>query len=196
MALGLQMYWDDNAGKSFRYLQVKPDPTGQTYWFGWIANGQDGKRAFDLSTGSLYPYFNGTDVRLCPSPIWMSPQFKPKGTNVIFSYACNGYIFGGPGGHLASQQSIQSPANTATFSDAAQSDPFNPGFFQEWYYFDLETRYGQPGNYPNSHFRHEHQADVSFADGHIQNEKMVAGSLDARIPNINIGQLRPEVIQP
>ena len=65
IGLGAQMYWSDNTGHSFNYSTGKTN-SGQTYWFGWIANGTDGSRNFDLSVGVLFPYFNGADVRLCP----------------------------------------------------------------------------------------------------------------------------------
>ena len=67
---------------------------GMRWWFGWLANGTDGQRAFDLSSGFLYAYLNGSAVRLCPLlDRAANPQFHPKGTNTIFSYACNPYLF-------------------------------------------------------------------------------------------------------
>ena len=189
IGLGAQMYWSDNTGHSFNYSTGKTN-SGQTYWFGWIANGTDGSRNFDLSVGVLFPYFNGADVRLCPSPAWNSPQFKLKGTNVIFSYGCNGFIYGGPGHAVTDEENISHPASTALFADAAQVDPFsgsNP-MFQEWYYVDNNTPQ------PNGHFRHSQMANVTFADGHVDLEKPVAGSFDSRLPNQLIGQLRPEIL--
>jgi prepilin-type N-terminal cleavage/methylation domain-containing protein/prepilin-type processing-associated H-X9-DG protein len=194
LGLGTQMYWDDNAGNSFHYVQPGIVNNGQVYWFGWIENGTDGQRAFDLSAGVLFPYFKGTAVRLCPSAAWISPQFKIKGTNMIFSYGCNSYIFHGPGGSLAPEKKLAHPAGTALFADTAQTDPFAPVCFQEWYYFDLETNYASPNNYPNGHFRHAQKANVTFADGHVALEKPVAGSVDPRLPNQFIGQLRPEIL--
>ena len=190
LGLATEMYWDDNAGNSFHYLQPGTVNNGQRYWFGWIQNGTDGQRAFDLSAGALFSYFNGCDVRLCPSPVWNSPQFKFKGTNVIFSYGCNGFVFGGPGHGVVNEKNLARPATTAVFADAAQVDPFsgNNPVFQEWYYVDISA--GQP----NAHFRHAQKANVTFADGHVDLEKAVTGSIDQRLPNQCIGQLRPEIL--
>ncbi len=194
LGLATQMYWSDNAGNSFRYLQPGNVNNGLVYWFGWIENQSaqtpDGWRRFDLTVGVLFPYFKGCDVRLCPSPAWSSPQFKLKGTNVIFSYGCNGLIFSGPGHGVINEKGLPQPVTTALFADAAQVDPFsgaNP-MFQEWYYVDSNTPQ------PNGHFRHSQKANVTFADGHVDSEKPVAGSLDPRLPNQNIGRLRTEIL--
>jgi prepilin-type N-terminal cleavage/methylation domain-containing protein/prepilin-type processing-associated H-X9-DG protein len=189
-----QMYWSDNNGNSFPYSQGLTN-SGTLYWFGWIDNTQpEGHRPFDLSTGSLYSYLNGSDVRLCPSPVWSLPQFKLKGTNVIFSYGCNSYLFGGPGGAIQKANKIATPTDTAIFADAAQVNDFAPPasranpMFEEWYYVDKST------TYPNGHFRHSQNASVTFADGHVGLEKPVADSVDKRLPNLFIGKLRPEIL--
>ena len=65
---------------------------------------------------------------------------------------------------------------------------------KEWYYLDLQTNSPSANNYPNAHFRHSQQANVTFADGHVGMEKMVPGSLDRHLPNQNVGQLRPEIL--
>ena len=190
LGVATQLYWDDNAGNSFRYLQPGTVNNGQIYWFGWIEGTQtpDGQRAFNLSAGVLFSYLHGSDVRLCPSPVWSSPQFKLKGTNVIFSYGCNGFIFGGPGHSVTNEKGLAHPDATALFADAAQVDPFSAGNFQEWYYVDTSA------TQPNGHFRHSQKANVVFGDGHVALENPVAGSLDKRLPNQFIGQLRPEIL--
>jgi prepilin-type N-terminal cleavage/methylation domain-containing protein/prepilin-type processing-associated H-X9-DG protein len=194
LGMAAQMYWSDNNGNSFPYSQGLTN-SGTLYWFGWIDNTQpEGHRPFDLSTGSLYSYLNGSDVRLCPSPVWSLPQFKLKGTNVIFSYGCNSYLFGGPGGAIQKANKILTPTDTAIFADAAQVNDFAPPasranpMFEEWYYVDKST------SYPNGHFRHSQNASVTFADGHVGLEKPVAGSIDTRLPNLIIGKLRPEIL--
>ncbi len=202
LGMATQMYWSDNAGNSFAY-EVGPTNNGVLYWFGWIANnGGEGHRPFDLSMGALYPYFNGADVRLCPSPVWKLPQFQLKGTNVIFSYGCNSFVFGGPGYPILNAAKIMHPAGTLAFADAAQSvPPFQespPGAkqFQEWYYVDLETNYTSLKNYPNTQFRHGQKANVTFADGHVELEGYVGGSIDPRLPTLLIAQLPPQMLTP
>ena len=191
LGLATQLYWDDNAGKSFRY-NLGMTNSGTLYWFGWIDNTQpEGHRPFDLSTGVLHPYLGGSAVRLCASPVWASPQFKLKGTGAIFSYGCNSYVFGGPGNPVVNASKISRPSNTALFADTAQVNTFqapasasNP-MFEEWYYFDHSPL-------PNVHFRHAQKANVAFADGHVDLEKPLAGSIDQHLTSQNIGRLRTE----
>lgn len=194
LGLAAQMYWNDNGGNSFHY-NMGATNGGVLYWFGWINTTlPEGQRPFDLTPGSLYPYLNGSDVRLCPSPVWSSPQFKVKGSNVVFSYGCNSYVFGGPGQTVVKATKIPFPTETALFADAAQVNDFqapashaNP-MFEEWYYVDEST------SYPNGHFRHAQRANVAFADGHVGREKPVNGSIDQRLPRQCIGRLRPEIL--
>ncbi len=193
LGLATQLYWDDNAGKSFRY-NLGPTNNGTLYWFGWIDDTQpEGLRPFDLSTGVLHPYLHGSDVRLCASPAWRSAQFKLKGTGAIFSYGCNAYVFGGPGHAPVPAAKISRPSDTALLADTAQVNTFqapasvsNP-MFEEWYYFDYSPL-------ANVHFRHALKANVAFADGHVDLEKPVAGSLDLRLPAQSIGRLRTEIL--
>ena len=199
LGLATEMYLGDYANLFFNRCQA-PVATGQQWWFGWLASGAEGQRAFDLSTGVLFPYLHGSDVRLCPSPAWDSPQFKLKGTNVIFSYGCNSYLFAAQNQNPISAGKILRPADTALFADTAQVNTFqapasatNP-MFEEWYYFDLETNYSNFNNQPNGHFRHSQKANVTFADGHVALENAVTGSFDKRLPNQFIGQLRPEIL--
>jgi prepilin-type N-terminal cleavage/methylation domain-containing protein/prepilin-type processing-associated H-X9-DG protein len=203
LGIATELYWDDNAGNCFFYGSTSMNNNGVSgalWWFGWIEGTQvqEGQRTFDLSYGVLFPYLAGSDVRLCPSPAWNSPQFKVKGTNVIFSYGCNSYLFSAQ--KTVNAGKISHPADTALFADSAQvntfqkpASPINP-MFEEWYYLDLETNYANPNNGPNGHFRHSQKANVIFADGHVALEKAVAGSYDKRLPNQFIGQLRPEIL--
>ena len=196
LGLATQMYLGDNRDFFF-YRSQPPITAGQQWWFGWLASGKEGQRAFDLSTGILFSYLHGGNVRLCPSPAWSSPQFKLKGTNVIFSYGCNSFLFAAQ--DAAQDKSpinakiISRPADTAIFADTAQVNTFQaPAFasnpmFEEWYYFDNSAN-------PSVHFRHARKANVTFADGHVGLENPVAGSIDPRLPAQNIGWLRPEIL--
>jgi prepilin-type N-terminal cleavage/methylation domain-containing protein/prepilin-type processing-associated H-X9-DG protein len=199
LGLATEIYLGDNSGLYFNLCQ--PATTaGQQWWFGWLASGAEGRREFDLSTGALFRYLHGSDVRLCPSPCWSSPQFKLKGTNVIFSYGGNSFLLAGQNRNPVAAGKIARPAETALFADAAQVNTFqapasaaNP-MFEEWYNLNLQTNYASLNNQPNGHFRHSQMANVTFADGHVAMENAVDGSFDKRLPNQSIGQLRPEIL--
>ena len=201
LGLAAQMYCSDNAGNFF-YYRFNAVNGGQTYWFGWLGPGQDEQRPFDLTLGALYPYLNGSDVRLCPALCFKMTQFKLKATNsVLCSYGCNRYLAPlNTNLSAVNISKIQHPTETAAFADAAEIDDFLPPasklnpLLEEFYYVDLETNYGSANNYPNGHFRHRQKAGVAFADGHVGLETMAAASLDRRLPGQFVGQLRPEIL--
>lgn len=196
LGLAVELYWNDNGGDGFP-LWTSANVFGKTWWFGWLASGTDGQRAFDLSRGALFRYLRGSDVRLCPLLNRdVNPQFQPKGTNTIFSYGCNRYLFPDPSQPRVNASRLLHPADTATFADAASVDNFlqTAVELKEWYCVDLETNYASANNYPNAHFRHSQMANVAFADGHVDLETMVPGSQDRHLPNQNVGQLRPEIL--
>ena len=207
LGIATELYWDDNAGNCFFYGYTSMTDNGidgSLWWFGWLedSNGHnEGQRAFDLSFGLLFPYLNGGDVRLCPSPAWNSPQFKPKGKNVVFSYGYNKYLSPPNINSCANISRVSRPTETALFADSAQVNTFqlpastaNP-MFEEWYWLDFQgTNYSSSRYQPNGHFRHAQKANVTFADGHVALENPVLGSFDKRLPNQFIGQLRPEIL--
>ena len=196
LGLATELYFGDNHENGFPFW-TKTDGTGKTWWWGWLAVGTDGQRAFDLSAGALFPYLHGNDVRLCPLlNTAVDPQFKPKGTNTIFSYGCNAYVFTTPNQPPVNTSRIRHPTETALFADAASVDNFLQADVElkEWYYLYLQTNYSSLNNYPVGHFRHAQKAGVTFADGHVGMESMVPGSADRHLPNQNVGQLRPEIL--
>ncbi len=198
LGLGMILYWDDNAGKCFK-LSDGSTNSGTIWWFGWLDNSQpEGQRPFNLSAGKLFPYLNGSDVRLCPSLEAFGPQFKLKATNVVCSYGYNQKL--SPGGAAMNSAQIHSPSESALFADAAQANDFqapasrsNP-MLEEWYYLDATTNFSSANYYAHGHFRHAERANVTFADGHVAPEKMLAGSRDRRLPSQNLGQLRTEIL--
>jgi prepilin-type N-terminal cleavage/methylation domain-containing protein/prepilin-type processing-associated H-X9-DG protein len=207
LGIAAQLYWADNNGKCFFYnftSKVNNGLNGALWWFGWLENSNghnEGQRAFNLSFGVLSCYLNGSDVRLCPSPVWNSPSFKLKGTNVVFSYGYNKYLSPPNTNAHANVSRISKPTETALFGDAAQVNTFQPPaspthpMFEEWYWLDFEgTNYSSSSYQPNGHFRHTRKANVTFVDGHVDLEKPVPGSFDKRLPNEFIGQLRPEIL--
>jgi len=211
LGIATELYWDDNGGNCFYYSSVAKTingASGNLWWFGWLANAStqtpEGQRPFDLSVSALFPYLTGSDVRLCPSPVWSSPYFQLKGTNVIFSYGYNKYLCP-KANNTYSNTRVSNPTQTALFADAAVVNTWqgqlhgqnvsssNPSF-EESYYLELASNYSSLDNVENSHFRHSQQANVTFCDGHVGSEKPASGALDQTLPSLNIGQLRPEIL--
>jgi prepilin-type N-terminal cleavage/methylation domain-containing protein/prepilin-type processing-associated H-X9-DG protein len=199
LGIAAELYWDDNGENCFSYV-FAPTNYGAIYWFGWIGPGPEGQRAFDLSSGAIYPYLHGSDVRLCPSLQYALKQFKLKADGVVFSYGYNFYLSVAAGRPPINALGLRQPAQTALFADAAQvnnfqapASPSNP-MLEEWYYVDLETNYSSANNYPNGHFRHSRKANVVFCDGHVGPETFIAGSIDPKLPSQFVGQLRPDIL--
>lgn len=196
LGLAAQLYWDDNGGNCFRYSGARTNG-GQVYWFGWLEDGAEGRRAFDATPGALFPYLRGRGVELCPSLNYFLAQFKLKATGAAYGYGYNKYLssFSAPQNKPpVNIGKIPRPADLALFADAAQindfqepASPANP-MLEEFYYLDANE------SYPNGHFRHARKANVVFCDGHVGQEKPVPGSIDQRLPGVFVGRLRPEIL--
>jgi prepilin-type N-terminal cleavage/methylation domain-containing protein/prepilin-type processing-associated H-X9-DG protein len=188
-----QMYWDDNNGDCFRYGGTATNG-GQQYWFGWIGPGAEGQRAFDVTTGALYPYLRGRGIETCPAFSHSLGQFKLKATTGTYGYGYNLYLSSGLSPPPLKAGRLARPSGTAFLADAAQvntwqapASPSNP-MLEEWYYVDNST------NRPNGHFRHVRKGNVVFCDGHAGSEKFVPGSVDPRLPGQFVGRYNPEVL--
>ncbi len=199
LGMATELYWDDNGGDCFDYWYGTTNG-GMTYWFGWMGPGAEGHRSYDLSYGVLFSYLGGSDVRLCPALSAAMAGFKLKATNIVFSYGYNDYLSTNTSSPPVKMNRIKRPTETALFADAAQVNDFLPPasksnpMLEEFYYLDLETNYSNFNNQPNGHFRHSQKANVTFCDGHVALENPVTGSIDKRLPNQFIGQLRPEIL--
>jgi prepilin-type processing-associated H-X9-DG protein len=189
--LAAQMYWDDNSGNCFLY-QVAPTNNGFIYWFGWLQNGAEGKRAFDATQGALYPYTQSSGIDICPSLNYYSAQFKLKATGAAFGYGYDLALSPPMGGTPVNIWQVTRPADIALLADAAQINSFEPPashdnpLLEEFYYVDSYEA--------TAHFRHQTSANVLFCDSHVAPEKMVPGSLDLRLPAMNVGTLRAEIV--
>ncbi len=195
LGLASQMYWDDNGGHAFRYRGVATNG-GDLYWFGWLARGSEGARAFDPTVGALYPYLRGRGVEICPALDYALQQFKRKATGAAYGYGYNLYLSAPWDLPPTSISKIKRPTETAVLADAAQVNTWQPPasasspMLEEWYYVD-----DNPVQ-PNGHFRHSHQASVVFSDGHVALEKAAENSFDQRLPSQFVGRLRSEILIP
>jgi prepilin-type processing-associated H-X9-DG protein/prepilin-type N-terminal cleavage/methylation domain-containing protein len=199
LGLATQLYWDDNNGKCFP-LWLNTTNGGRTWWFGWLGPGPESQRPFDLSTGVLFTYLQGSNVRLCPAFGRATAKFELKADGLVFSYGCNGFLFLSPSQPPMPVSKIIRPSDTASFADAAQvndflgsGSPANPTL-QEWYYLDNPTNYPSKSYYPHGHFRHSQKANVAFCDGHVGLENYVPGSIDPKLPDQHVGRFRPEIL--
>jgi len=200
LGLATQLYWGDNGGHCFKCTTGVTN-NGTLWWFGWIDDSQpEGERPFDLSTGPLYRYLGGNNVRLCPALYAAAASFKLKADGVVFSYGYDKSLSAALTQPPVNVNQIRRAADTALFADAAQvndfqspASPENP-LIEEWYYLNVNTNYTSPFNYPNGHFRHARRSNVVFCDGHVALANFVPGSIDPKLPDQLVGQLPPEML--
>jgi len=191
LGLAAELYWDDNGGHAFRYRGVATNG-GDLYWFGWLARGSEGARAFDPAAGALFPYLGGRGVEICPALNYALQQFKRKATGAAYGYGYNLYLSAPLEQPPRSISKIVRPTETAIFADAAQVNTFQAPaspdhpMLEEFYYVST--------NEATAHFRHAEKASVVFCDGHVSTELAVPGSFDSRLSEQFVGRLRPEIL--
>jgi prepilin-type N-terminal cleavage/methylation domain-containing protein/prepilin-type processing-associated H-X9-DG protein len=204
LGLACRLYWDENNGNCFEWYYGERGATnnGQTYWFGWIQDGPETERAYDLTAGALYPYLSDSRVRLCPSMGYALTQFKLKAEGAVCSYGYNKYLSPSNSEVVLSINRVTHPSDIVVFADAAQvndfQDPASPSnpMLEEWYYVDGATNFPSRFYYPNGHFRHSQKGNLVFCDGHVGAERMVPNSLDTRLPAQYVGAYRSEILLP
>lgn len=192
LGLAGQMYWDDNAGNSFRWRGIATNG-GHIYWFGWLAGGREGERSFDPSQGALFPYLGGRGVEICPALNYVEPRFKLKASGASYGYGYNLNLSAPADRAPVNVQKALSPSDLVFLADSAQVNTFqlpaspDRPMLEEFYYLTASES--------TVHFRHAETATVSFCDGHIGAEKPAVGSQDRRLPRHTIGRLRPEILE-
>ena len=186
-----QMYWDDNAGAAFRWRGASTN-AGQIYWFGWLADGSEGRRNFDPTFGALHPYLGGRGVEICPAFDYVSSHLKLKATGASYGYGYNLGLSPPPDEPPKNVHRIARATELVFLADAAQVNTFqSPAspehpMLEEFYY--LSTRE------PTVHFRHSRAVNAVFCDGHVASERPAPESLDRRLRHQIIGRLRSEIL--
>lgn len=186
LGIATHLYWDDNGGRAFRYRSHATN-NGVLYWFGWIADGAEQMRAFDPTQGALFPYLKGRGVEHCPAFQHEAASFKLKARGLAYGYGYNLHLSPTKSVSPVSMNSVPRPSQTVLYADAAQVNTFQPPasptnpMLEEFYYVNSSE--------PTTHFRHNHQANAAFCDGHVGREPPAAGSLDMRMPAAWIGRL-------
>ncbi len=201
LGLATQMYWDDNAGKCFRFTsgmaKNEQGLSGQRFWFGWMEGSHvaEGERAFDPTTGALWPYLEGRGVELCPSLNYMTGQVKLKARGAAYGYGYNLHLSTMTSKPPVPVSNITRTSDTVLLADSAQvntfqspASPENP-MLEEFYYVSTNR------NEATAHFRHAQKASAVFADGHVAMEKVDDGSLDQNLPKQFVGRLRDETLR-
>ncbi|MGA1238508.1 MAG: type II secretion system protein [Limisphaerales bacterium] len=186
-----QLYWDDHGGNSFPYRGAATNG-GDIYWFGWLARGAEGERAFDRRHGALEDYIAGSGVEVCPSLTYGMKDFKLKARGAAYGYGYNLNLASTASAPGPGIFELPHPSGTAFLGDAAQVNTFQPPaspdnpMLEEFYYL---SRFE-----PTAHFRHDSQASVVFVDGHAGAETWEKGSLDQRMPQHHVARLRTPVL--
>ncbi|MEO8428959.1 MAG: prepilin-type N-terminal cleavage/methylation domain-containing protein [Verrucomicrobiota bacterium] len=191
IGIATQMYWDDNAGYTFRYRGISTNG-GDLYWFGWLERGVEGKRAFDPRPGALYSYLGSRGVEMCPSLDYAFRQFKLKALGAAYGYGYNLCLSPPLQEPPLNLDRVKHPSDCSVFADAAQVNTFQPPaspqnpLLEEFYFVST--------NEATAHFRHRQTANVVFCDGHVGSERPLIGSLDARLPSQRVGRLPTEIL--
>lgn len=189
LGLAAQMYWDNNGDRAFSY-RFGAEDNGMIYWFGWLENGCEGRRRFDGTRGVMHPYLSGRGVETCPRLAYMDPRFKLKATGASYGYGYNLHLSGPLNGPAPMISTLENSSETVVFADAAQVNTFqSPAsvsrpMIEEFYYVNATEK--------TAHFRHSQRVWAAFSDGHVEPESPVPGSLDERMPDQRVGQLKRE----
>lgn len=186
-ALAAQLYWDDHAGVGFPE-RVGRWEEGWTYWFGWLADGQEGRREFDPTRGPLWVYLGSRELGVCAALRQDAALYKGKATGAASGYGYN-LTLGPRNGSPINLCRVGAPAELAVFADCAQVNDFlapatpEQPLLEEFYYFDTNTAAA------TVHFRHSKRAAAAMADGHVSMELPEAGSLDTRLSGQTLGRM-------
>lgn len=187
------MYVEDNQGRFFRYGPVA-EGNGKLYWFGWLSDGAEGSRQFDITRGVLYQYIVGKGVEICPSLNYSMKKFKLKATSAAYGYGYNLCLSSPMNRPPVAFSEIASPSRICFLADAAQVNTFQPPaspknpMLEEFYYVSTNK------NEATAHFRHKKRANVVFCDGHVAPENPEPGSLDLRIACETLGRLPYQIL--
>ena len=191
LSLAGQMYWDDNNSQAFSYRGNSLNG-GNTYWFGWLGRGDEGKRRFDISKGVLYKYLKNSSIQTCARLDYINDEFKLKATGAAYGYGYNLHLDGGSSLKPVVMTSLSSPSTVAFLADAAQVNTFqspaskNNPMIEEFYYVNSREQ--------TAHFRHNKESYVAFCDGRVELVGFSSGSIDHRLPEQWIGRLPSKVL--
>ena len=185
IGLALAMYLDEYG----RFFPYKTDIGGDRLWYFGMESTfcypcPPAGRHIDLKQAKLYPYFRTLHgIEVCPSYDYTSRVWRQKFDQITEGYGLNNLLFDKSGA------TVTKPARIACFADTAvvntidsPASSVNP-MLDEAYFVETGA------SIATTHFRHSGRANVLFCDGHVELRSMYPGTLDTRLPQVNIGRL-------
>jgi len=186
LGMATDLYLTDHQHTCFPYCQL--EPTGKLWYFGFETyasiGSPEGDRSVDVTQSPLYPYVEQVGgIEVCPSFPYGQAIWKPKYKGASWGYGFNTFLSG------ENVLALQHPSQVLLFGDCAQvnnfqapASPSNP-MLEEFYIIDQTEQ--------TIHFRHGSCANILFLDGHVEKFSMYPGTLDARLPGVNVGRITP-----
>jgi len=191
LGLAVNLYLADHDNIYFPYVEHTDE--GTLWYFGMesATAGPEGERDLDRSAGPLFPYIQAVKtIETCPAFNYDNALYKPKFKGASWGYGYNWKLGGGwTGQHPMRASQLSSASQVIVFADCAQANTFqapaspdNPM---------LEEFYIVNENFKTIHFRHRHDANFLFADGHVESHKMLDGTGDERLEGEELGRITP-----
>jgi len=211
LGVAVSMYVKDNGGCFFAIRSPNdpktPEDEGKLWYFGYETGTSwsgtaEGSRVLDKSRAKLYPYTDDYEgIEICPGFDYFG-SFKAKFRGKWWTYGINKalapdlYADRGERYHSLTEIRASDASRTIVMADAAQVNTFQPPasparpLIEEWHYVQPATTRFR--DYPHIHFRHRGQANVLFADWHVEAVEPAPGTLDTRLPAAMIGGVDEE----
>ncbi len=180
------LYLGDHEQRFFSYVQNTPE--GKLWFFGLepkgAGGGAEGNRILDQTKGPLYPYVNQVGgISVCPAFPYGSALWKPKFKGASWGYGFNLFLSN------VNLLTIERPSRVILFGDCAQVNTFqapasakNP-MLEEFYMIEQ--------SFKTIHFRHGTNANLLFADGHVESLPVCPGTEDLQLPDAGVGRVTP-----
>lgn len=192
LGLAVRLYLIDHNQNFPPY--VERTESGPIWYFGRETGAGDaeGERDLDREAGPLYPYIQQVgSIEVCPAFNYGNAIYKAKFKGASWGYGYNWRLGGRwTGRNPVNVAQLSNQSRVIVFGDCAQANTFqapaspdNP-MLEEFYIID-ET-------YKTIHFRHNHRANLLFADGHVESMEMLEGTRDERLASESLGRITKE----
>jgi len=206
LGIAVSLYLKDNHGLFFP-IRMPDDPKtpedeGKLWYFGYETGTSwsgtaEGRRVLDKSRAKLFPYTDDYEgIEICPAFDYFG-SYKAKFRGKWWTYGINKVLspdlYASRTERCCNLTEIRASdaSRTIVMADAAQVNTFQPPasrsnpLIEEWHY--VQPQGARFRDYPHVHFRHRGQANVLFADWHVEAVEPAPESLDTRLPQAMIG---------